>query len=91
MQFLKNKEFANYKDENQKAYLQSVGVVFLDDEFEIRICELFFNALENKDMGVGLNFNYAKCYAKKFGLDIVEIWGVLNRLLNVVNSSLNRG
>ncbi|MCI6989399.1 MAG: hypothetical protein MR902_07560 [Campylobacter sp.] len=85
----KNKEFPpTPKDEDEKTFLQSRGVVFLESEFEIRVIEMFFNALEIREYGMGLNFEFAKCYCEKFDLDIVEIYSVLNTLLGVINKGL---
>ncbi|WP_244079344.1 hypothetical protein [Campylobacter ureolyticus] len=85
----KNKEFPpTPKDESQKAFLQSHGVVFLEDEWEAKIVEMFFSALEIKEYFMGLNFEYCKCYCEKFNLDIVEIWSILNKLLGVINKGL---
>lgn len=87
----KNGEFPPQpKDEKERAFLQSRGVVFLEGEFEYKVLEMFFNALESKEFGVGLNYAYCKSYCKKFKFDIVEIYSLLNKLLNVVNKHLKR-
>lgn len=86
-QFRKNKEFATFKDEKEKQFLQSMGVVFLEDEWEMRVATMFFYSLQKES----LNFEFIRCYCDKFELDIVEIWTVLNRLFNELNKNLFKG
>lgn len=44
--------------------------------------EMFFNACEARDMGLGLNYAFCRDCVAKNGLEIVDIWGILNQMLS---------
>ncbi|CUU83287.1 Uncharacterised protein [Campylobacter hyointestinalis subsp. hyointestinalis] len=45
--------------------------------------EMFFDACEMRDGGLGLNYEFCKDFAAKNGLEIVDILGILNQMLGV--------
>lgn len=92
MQSYKNKEPQPIpRDENEKEFFISRGVVLLDDEWEVFIVDIFFKVLEFRDESFYLNYDLSKEYLKEYELELKEHYEILKALLFALNSEILKG
>lgn len=77
-----NGELANPKNDEEKKLFDDRNIAYIKDEFEAFMVEMFFNGCEASGVGARLNYAFCKDCAAKNGLEIVDIWGILNQMLS---------
>lgn len=83
---VKNKEFPPLpKDEAEREFYETQGVIYLDDEFEKACINAFFKSLDSSELGLKLNVDLVKEYAKFYEFEFLDFYEILNAILNSVN------
>ena len=73
------------KDKDEKLYFESLGIVYLDDEFENAVINAFYKSLEVREFGFGLNAIVLKEYAKRFEMEFLDLFEITIVILNALN------
>lgn len=61
-----------YSIEQQRAYYEQKGIVFVDDEWSLWHIRVWMNAREMNGFGVSINADVVFRYADKFEMDDIE-------------------
>jgi len=65
-------EHPTYSVDEQKAYYEKKGIVFIDDEWSLWHIRVWANAREPYGFGITINANIVFTYAEKFGMDAID-------------------
>lgn len=74
------KDHPKAADGKDREFFRARGIVFLEDEWDELMINLLFKCVQNTDKGLYLNTEILKEYSKKYELDFLGVYEILNGL-----------